>query len=64
MLFRSVKSNGLYLTAVIGSIDGKTLFKNKRRGSKSDPEKIGKALADDLLKAGAGRILDDIYKQV
>jgi len=59
-----VKSNGLYLTAVIGSIDGKTLFKNKRKGSKSDPEKTGKAMADDLLKAGAGRILDDIYKQV
>lgn len=62
--YAQVKSNGLYLAAVIGSIDGKTLFKKKTRGSKSDPEKTGKALADDLLKAGAGRILDDIYKQV
>ena len=62
--YAQVKSNGLYLAAVIGSIDGKTLFKKKTRGSKSAPEKTGKALADDLLKAGAGRILDDIYKQV
>ena len=60
--YAQVKSNGLYLAAVIGSIDGKTLFKKKTRGSKSDPEIIGKALADDLLKAGAGHILDDIYK--
>ncbi len=62
--YAQVKSNGLYLAAVIGSIDGTTLFKKKTRGSKSDPEKVGKALAEDLLKAGAGRILDDIYKQV
>ena len=62
--YAQVKSNGLYLAAVIGSIDGKTLFKKKTRGSKSDPEQTGRVLADDLLKAGAGRILDDIYKQV
>jgi len=62
--YARVKSNGLYLSAVIGSIDGKTLLKKKTRGSKSNPEKTGEALADDLLKAGAGRILEDIYKQV
>ena len=39
-------------------------LKIKEGEAKATLEKTGKALADDLLKAGAGRILDDIYKQV
>jgi hypothetical protein len=31
------------------------------RGSKSEPEKLGKALAKDLIKAGAKKVLDEIY---
>ena len=57
-----VKSNGLYLCAMVGSLDGSIIFKKKVRGSKKDPEKIGKALAADLLKAGAKSILDEIYR--
>jgi hydroxymethylbilane synthase len=57
-----VKSNGLYLSAMVGSLDGSIILKKKVRGSKKDPEKIGKALAVDLLKAGAKSILDEIYR--
>jgi hydroxymethylbilane synthase len=57
-----VKSNGLYLRAMVGSLDGRIIFKKKVRGSKKDPEKIGKALAADLLKAGAKSVLDEIYR--
>jgi hypothetical protein len=32
------------------------------RGSKSNPEKLGKNLAEDLLKAGAKIILVEIYR--
>jgi hydroxymethylbilane synthase len=60
--FAEIKQNGLHLDALVGSLDGSITYRKKIRGSKSDPEKLGKKLADDLLKAGAKIILDEIYK--
>jgi hydroxymethylbilane synthase len=60
--FAEVKPNGLYLDALVGSLDGDITFRKKIRGSKNNPERIGKSLANDLLKAGAKTILDKIYK--
>lgn len=57
-----VKSNGLYLDALIASIDGSITFRKKIRGSKNHPEKLGEKLARDLLKAGASEIMKEIYK--
>ena len=59
-----VKSNGLYLEAIVGSIDGTLTFRSKIRGAKADAEKLGKKLAKDLMKAGAKEVLDEIYKSV
>jgi hydroxymethylbilane synthase len=59
-----IKSNGLYLTGMVGSVDGKIQFKRKIRGSKKDPEETGQVLANILLDAGAKEILDDIYGAV
>lgn len=60
--FAQVKPNGLFLEAVVGSIDGSITFRKKLRGSKQNPEKLGEALAKDLLKAGADVVLKEIYK--
>jgi hydroxymethylbilane synthase len=60
--FAEVKQNGLLIDALVGSLDGSITYRKKIRGSKSHPEKVGKKLADDLLKAGAKIILDDIYR--
>jgi hydroxymethylbilane synthase len=60
--FAEVTSNGLTIDALVGSLDGSLTFRKKIRGSKNSPEKLGKKLADDLLKAGAKIILDEIYK--
>ncbi len=60
--FAEVKSSGLYLDAVVGSLDGSITYRKKLCGSKNDPEKLGKALAKDLLKAGAKEILNEVYK--
>ena len=57
-----VKVNGLYLDAMVGSLDGSITYRKKVRGSKLKPAKLGKSLAKDLKKAGAKIILDDIYK--
>lgn len=59
-----VMTNGIYLDAVVGSLDGTLTFRKKMRGSKKEPEKLGKILARDLLKAGAREILNEIYNNV
>ncbi len=62
--FAEVKASGLYLDAVVGSLDGSITYRKKLRGSKNDPEKLGKTLAKDLLKAGAKEILKEVYQTV
>ncbi len=61
--FAEVKSNGLYLDAVIASLDGTLTFRKKIRGSKENPEKLGESLAKDLLKAGAFEIMKDVSSE-
>ncbi len=60
--FAEVKPNGLYLDSIVGSLNGDITFRKKMRGSKDNPEKLGINLAKDLLKAGAKKILDEIYR--
>jgi hydroxymethylbilane synthase len=62
--FAEVKPSGLYLDAMVGSLDGTITFRKKMRGSRKDPVKLGQQLAKDLIKAGAKEILDEIYKSV
>lgn len=57
-----VRSNELYLDALVGSIDGTLTFRQKLRGKKDEPVKLGKKLANNLLKAGADEVLKEIYK--
>lgn len=61
--FAEVKSNGLYLDAMVGSLDGSITFRKKVRGSKDKPDLLGKSLAKDLLKAGANEILNEVYQK-
>ena len=60
--FAKVKKNGLFIDALVGSLDGSLTFRKSIRGSKNNPEKLGKKLAKDLIRAGAKTILDEIYK--
>jgi hydroxymethylbilane synthase len=60
--FAEVKQNGLLIDALVGTLDGSITYRKKIGGSKSNPEMLGKKLADDLLKAGAKIILDEIYR--
>ena len=60
--YAQMKPNGLYLDAVVASLDGSITYRKKMRGPKTDPEKLGKRLAKDLLKAGAENILNEVYK--
>lgn len=60
--FAEVKKNGLYLTGLVASIKGDITLSKTLRGSKRYPEELGKKLANDLIKAGAKKILKDIYE--
>lgn len=60
--YGEIKANGLYLDGLVGSVDGTYTFRKRVRGKKYEPVKLGKSLAKDLLKAGAGEILEEIYK--
>ena len=62
--YAEVKSNGLFLDGIIGSLDGYITFRKKIRGSKHEPSKIGIRLASDLLKAGAKDILKEFFLTV
>lgn len=59
-VFAQSKKNGLYLDAIVGSLDGSVTFRKKIRGSNSKPVELGKKLAKDLLKAGADKVLKEI----
>lgn len=60
--FAEVKKNGLHIDALVGSLDGSITYRKKISGSKNNPEKTGRKLANDLIKAGAKKILEEIYK--
>ena len=59
--FAEVKPGGLFLDALVGTLDGSLTYRKKIKGSKNNPEKLGNDLAKNLLKAGAKKILDEIY---
>ncbi len=61
--FAEVRSNGLYLDGLVASLDGDTVFRAKIRGKKADAELLGKSLAKALLKAGARKVLKEIYEE-
>jgi hydroxymethylbilane synthase len=48
--FAEVKTSGLYLDAVVGSVDGSVTYRKKSRGSKREAVKLGVSLAEDLFK--------------
>lgn len=60
--FAEVKSGKLIMDAMVGNLNGSLTFRKKTTGSKNYPEKTGKKVAKDLIKAGAKKILDEIYK--
>lgn len=57
-----MKSNGFYFQGLVGSLDGSMVIKGKIKGRGAEAEKIGSSLAISLLKAGAKKILEEIYQ--
>jgi hydroxymethylbilane synthase len=60
--YAEVRKNGLYLTGLVATIEGDLTLSKTLRGSKKNPQLLGRKLASDLIKAGAKNILKEIYE--
>ena len=58
-----IKNNQIFLTGMVASIDGKKLIKDQSIGPSTDPESIGKDLANKLKMQGAEKILEEIFNE-
>ena len=59
--FAEKRCGTLHLTAIVGSPDGREVL--REQGSGSDPEELGRRMAEALIKRGADRILASVYEQ-
>ena len=59
--FAEIKGDQLFMRGLVGSPDGKVLYRAERQGSFAQAEEIGVAIADDLLAQGADKILKALY---
>ncbi len=57
-----IEGGELTLIGMVASLDGKRLIRDTESGAKSDPESIGKSLADTLKDQGAEEILKEIFE--
>jgi len=51
----------IVIEGLVGSLDGKTLIKDKSEGAAEKAEYLGTMLAEKLLAKGAKEILDEVY---
>jgi len=52
----------IYLRGLVGNPDGTTILRSEIRGPRADAEKLGIAVAEDLLAQGADEILSALYE--
>lgn len=56
-----LEGDTLKMRGLVGEIDGSRILESAISGSRSDAEKLGTELADDLLAQGAKEILEKLY---
>lgn len=60
--YAELAGDELYLRALVGSVDGKTLVSGELRGPADDAESLGLQLADRLLADGAESVLAQFFR--
>ncbi len=58
----TLSADQLTLKAVVGSLDGKQIFKSEKTGIPQRAREIGESLGKEMLEQGAGKLLDEIYQ--
>lgn len=59
--YATLSRSKLNLKALVGSPDGKQILKSEINGLCQNAESLGDSLGKELLKMGAGKILEEIY---
>ena len=57
----TLSADELFLRGLVGTVDGSEIVRAEIRGPRADAERLGAALADELLEHGAARILHELY---
>ncbi len=60
--YGTVAGDQLDLIGLVASVDGKEVLRKAVSGPASEAEGLGVSLAEDLLVMGAGRILEEVYR--
>ncbi len=59
--FAEIKNGRVILTGLVAEVDGSKVIKESVSGSMTDAESLGRNLAEEILKLGAGKILAKVY---
>jgi hydroxymethylbilane synthase len=57
--YATLENEVLTLNGIVGSLDGKRMYRETRSGLANDPESLGLALAESLIAKGADSILSE-----
>lgn len=60
--YGELDEDSLRLRGLVGSIDGKVLITGEMTGTTATAKALGIELAEELLRKGAGEILEEVYK--
>ncbi len=60
--FAEIDGEQMTLAGLVGSPDGRAIFKSRSTGAKTEPETLGVAVAEMLLGQGAGVVLEALKK--
>ncbi|MDC9729445.1 MAG: hydroxymethylbilane synthase [Methyloprofundus sp.] len=61
--FSEIKEGQLFMRGLVGEPDGSVIYRAEKTGAIEDAEKIGLAIADELLDSGAGKVLSALYSE-
>jgi hydroxymethylbilane synthase len=59
--FAILHGGQLFMRGLVGSPDGKVIYRSERTGQKDQAETLGRSIADDLLNQGANTILQNLF---
>jgi len=59
--FAELIDGKLFMRGLVGSPDGRVVYRVEKTGAIEDAAIIGESLADELLESGAGKILSELY---
>jgi hydroxymethylbilane synthase len=59
--FAEMRNGKLHLEAIVADPDGSKLLRESRDGDVNDPERLGNAVGEALLRRGGDEILEAVY---